>query len=1142
MYELSIHCTHDNEVSAAVTLELRERGIPMVVVAEGAFTFHLSHDERQSIQWYLEEYPFCPWGAYQDRASAAEAMIRKVGKRLFRATFSTEQQKAIYASVVADIENTSIAIVERTRTASAIPWEFLQDPAREGAALSRQARSFYRTEASQTRSATPLIDGPLNVLMVIARPRGPNHDVPFQSVARSLVQLFDREEMRMRVRLTVLDPPTFSNLSSVLGERPGHYHIVHFDGHGGYPTIPEDISGVMRHLMERGLQGCLLFEGESTSAKKDRQITGGRFGAVIARGKVPVVLLNACQSGMADRASLFPSIGHQVLKAGAVGVVAMTYSVLARSAAAFMCRLYETLLGGGDLGYAVRQGREELARDTSRTLAAANVRLQDWVVPVLLQSGPVALVRPADRSVSVAAPEIRAGRRRIEIDCPPPPRFGLIGRDGPLLELERAFRHESVAWIKGTAGVGKTEVAVGFARWLASSGRLDGVIIRIPIDFEMDFGLVAERIAHTLGRFHANYLDLTNKSYHCEKEFESVIRNLREDAHFIILDDTGAVFVDPFQDTVPARPAHTHDIKAFALGLLGGNTRVLVVSTQSVPDWLVERIEVIRLSGLSTPDAIQLAEKSLIANGLRGQSAEMAEVYQKTFQLLNGNPRSIIEVGDLATQFAPAALRSLFDGWEGPSLPTSLVAPRHPALFGPADELRRSVKFATLLEEAMPFIALFRGIASAEVLSLIGRLPAASATIRDIPPTFWNNLLGFLGQFGWFSELVPGFHEVHPGLVSVAFGQFPSVAARQTAAKTAFVEAMASLGEVLEQVFHQDGKQATRVLRLLEDNFLVALGHAIAGDDWGNTLGLLTGISRLYRGQARWSEWAGTLSAVRAAIGGSADRNAPFRVELLSVLSVYSAELIRHGLYPEDAQNDGAPQYLDLAHEARIRFAEGVVALEQRRLDDAERAFLRSFEIAESDGEPLAAAQPAQNLGNIGIIRGRLEEARFWFEKSLALVKDVPAARLQPLYQMGLVCVQECDFLQAEAFFTECRTLASGFDNYHLQASIDLQLGVIALQNELEHTAERFFRSGLALAERTNDLRIQAGAKMQLAFVVMRLGRFDEAEQWALQVSAHAEKLKDTDIAGMARELLVELVQAKMNPWYQAGLKGDSDG
>src|ERR1700722_2326755 len=108
MHELSIRYSRDRDDAAAIIrLELRCDIDQKVDVAEGSFDFFMSHDERQDIQWYLEEYHACPWGAYQDRAVNAEASMRRVGTRLFRAIFKTESQKSLYDRVASDLVNTS---------------------------------------------------------------------------------------------------------------------------------------------------------------------------------------------------------------------------------------------------------------------------------------------------------------------------------------------------------------------------------------------------------------------------------------------------------------------------------------------------------------------------------------------------------------------------------------------------------------------------------------------------------------------------------------------------------------------------------------------------------------------------------------------------------------------------------------------------------------------------------------------------------------------------------------------------------------------------------------------------------------------------------------------------------------------------
>jgi len=55
--------------------------------------------------------------------------------------------------------------------------------------------------------------------------------------------------------------------------------------------------------------------------------------------------------------------------------------------------------------------------------------------------------------------------------------YGFIGRDGPILEMERALHRKAPAiLVQGLGGVGKTTLARGFLRWLDETGGLDGAM------------------------------------------------------------------------------------------------------------------------------------------------------------------------------------------------------------------------------------------------------------------------------------------------------------------------------------------------------------------------------------------------------------------------------------------------------------------------------------------------------------------------------------------------------------------------------------------------------------------------------------------------------------------------------------------
>ncbi len=324
------------------------------------FTFRVSKDNRELIQWYLEEYLIYPYGAYQDRAKRAEKVISDVGAELFATVFRNggdRSQAAIrlYDRAMEKPSDCQIVIEADHPAGWSLPWEFMYDPAGYGY-LAQRVGGFVRTHPGAVVHLKPLpVDTPrINILMVISRPGG-KEDVPFQSVARPLMEIF--RPHRDRIQIDVLRPPTYEQLQKVLAEKPNFYHILHFDGHGVFPH-PQ---GIDHHtfLLEHGSPGGqLVFERAGGGA---RYVSGTELGHLLSGKGVPVVMLNACQSGMTHPDMLYPSIGGELIRAGARGVVAMAYSVYVHTAAQFMARVYESLINGETLARAVTIAREALA-------------------------------------------------------------------------------------------------------------------------------------------------------------------------------------------------------------------------------------------------------------------------------------------------------------------------------------------------------------------------------------------------------------------------------------------------------------------------------------------------------------------------------------------------------------------------------------------------------------------------------------------------------------------------------------------------------------------------------------------------------------------------------------------------------------
>ena len=80
------------------------------------------------------------------------------------------------------------------------------------------------------------------------------------------------------------------------------------------------------------------------------------------------------------------------MDAGVAGVVAMRYNVYVVTAAQFVAEVYAGLLAGQPLGGAVSMARRQLAASPQRQIGGRPLPLQDWVVPVVYEAAPLALL------------------------------------------------------------------------------------------------------------------------------------------------------------------------------------------------------------------------------------------------------------------------------------------------------------------------------------------------------------------------------------------------------------------------------------------------------------------------------------------------------------------------------------------------------------------------------------------------------------------------------------------------------------------------------------------------------------------------------------------------------------------------------
>ena len=438
---------------AGFVVELGLEGAGARRAAEAGVGFGLSAQDREDVRWYLEDFLQYPVAPAPQVAGRVQVRLAELGADLFRQVFEANRDTIrLWDAVAGSLPTTRVEVDAGIEGGSAVPWELLRDPATDGV-LALRAGAFVRTHPeTAVPVSVPDQPGGLRVLLVICRPGG-REDVPFRSVASHLVRL--SRGAREAFRLDVLRPPTFAELARVLeaARNAGEpYQVVHFDGHGTY--LDEETAaggapggGFSREVFSLvspprpGSHGFLVFEDLDTPGRQ-QLVDGPALGAVLAGAGVAVLVLNACRSAHADlaaepdtvtgegdahrRVRAYGSLAQEVMDAGVAGVVAMRYNVYVVTAARFIGEVYAGLLAGQPLGGAVSAARRQLAADPQRQVGGEPLPLQDWMVPVVYEAAPLALLPPkaGDQQLSISFSQAEAGKERAGLER------GLPGRAG----------------------------------------------------------------------------------------------------------------------------------------------------------------------------------------------------------------------------------------------------------------------------------------------------------------------------------------------------------------------------------------------------------------------------------------------------------------------------------------------------------------------------------------------------------------------------------------------------------------------------------------------------------------------------------------------------------------------------------------
>jgi tetratricopeptide (TPR) repeat protein len=1126
-------------------------GMPELV-SRAPLAWPLDADADEDLRWYLEDYLLAPFGVWEARGPAVQGKLAGWGDQVFGAVFGPGRARDAYQRA----RDRGLEVVFRSADPGllGLPWELMRDGAGPVALGDGGiSRSLPVADAAGTLEVP---GGRLRVLMVISRPAG-TKDVGYQMVARPLLERLD--VVRGQVDLSVLRPPTFEALRQTVKQAADAgepFHVVHFDGHGAMPGRSTGGAGEVgvggRPPMMTGPgEGLLAFEQPGGGSD---DVTASKIAAVLAEGKVPVVVLNACQSGAVGK-ELEASVATALLKAGCAAVVAMAYSVYAVAAAEFMAAFYESVFAGASVGQAVSAGRRRLFGHDGRPSPKGDMPLADWLVPVHYMRREVGFPqarasRPAGAlPLDAALDQIRAAPAGPAAGQDPLAAVGgvFVGRDDLFYQLETAARLQQVVVLAGPGGTGKTELAKGFARWWRDTGGVDDPRLVLWHSFEpgvASFGLDGVISGLGLAVFGADFARLDPPG-----RLDAVKRLLGQYRVLLVWDNFESVreMPDPAGATPPLDEAGCAALKSFLAWVRDHSRSAVIITSRAQEEWLgqVRRIEV---GGLNRAEAAEYAGY-LLAPFPAARERRERRSFGELLDWLDGHPLAMRLTLPRLDATDPADLLAALRGTVPLPAAEDPDAGRTKSL--PASMTYSYAHLAGQTRRLLPAVSLFHGVADEDLLTVFSAAKGVPDRFAGVSTPEWTAVLQDAARVGLLTGLGGGMYRIHPILPGyLAAGWHAEDPAgygpEREACEQALCTACAAFSRWLTvQIRSEDAALAYTLIGLQRRTLGAMLGHALDRHAWDDAGDIARALDVYWdtRGLGEEADaWADRI--LDAAAGRGQTPPAPARSVWLYT-TIHQANRQQGAGQPDQASQtyQSALAYLQDLPEtdwtrssiAVIYHQLGMTAQDRGRLDEAEDWYRKSLTIEEELGDRHGMASTHHELGNTAFAYGRLDEAEDWYRKSLTIEEELgDRPNMAVTYgQLGTTAKNRGRLDEAEDWYRKSLTIFEELGDRPHMAVTYHQLGITAQDRGWLDEAEDWYRKSLTINEELGNRRGMALTYAQLGLLAEDRDQAPLALQWNIrcvtlfdQFSSPLTGTGPTALARLTRQLGMPALQA----------------
>jgi tetratricopeptide (TPR) repeat protein len=1130
----------------AVVSSWPDGGFPQEV-SRAPLAWPLNAEALEDLRWYLEDYLLAPFGVWQDRGPEVRGKLTGWGDLVFGSVFGDGPARFAYERA----RDRGLEVVFRSAEPGllGLPWELMHDGA---GPVALGTGGISRSLPVADRAGTLEVPGGrLRVLMVISRPSGTD-DVGYQMVARPLLQRL--QAVRGEVDLTVLRPPTFDALREAVMEAAAAgepFHVVHFDGHGVMPGRSGSgggAAGARAGMMSAAGEGVLAFEQPGGGSDL---VGAGKVAAVLAGGRVPVVVLNACQSGAVGK-ELEASVATALLNAGCAAVVAMAYSVYAVAAAEFMVAFYEALFTGASVARAVTAGRNRLSEHDGRPSRKGDMPLADWLVPVHYLRRDVSFPqartsRPAAApSLDEALDQIRAAPSGAAAPQDPLAAVGgvFVGRDDLFYQLETAARLQRVVLLSGPGGTGKTELAKGFARWWRDTGGTDDARLVCWHSFEpgvASFGLDGAVTGIGLGVFGAGFARLE-----AAERLAAVKQVLGQYRGLLVWDNFESVaeMPDPAGATPPLEEAGRAQLREFLHWVRDDSRSAVLITSRAREDWLGE-VRRIAVGGLNRAEAAEYAGL-LLAPFPAAQRRRERRSFGQLLDWLDGHPLAMRLTLPRLQDADPAGLLAALRGTAPLPVAEEPGAARLSSLGACI-----TYSFDHLTEQArrlLPAISLFTDVADANVLAAFSAAGGVPGRFARTSTEEWTAVLQDAARVGLLSPIGGGMYRIHPALPGYLAAAWHAAdpggyqQERQAAEQALSAGCAAFSRWATGQIASGDAAVAYMFIGLQRRTLGAMLGHALDHHAWNDAEDLARTLDQYWDARGLGGEaaaWADRILNATAVPGQGPDA---------TTQSLWLYTIIGQATRQKDA---GQPDQAGQSYRQALAYLQdqpgtewtrgsiaviyhqlGMAAQDRGRLDEADDWYRKSLTIKEDLGNRPGMAITYHELGTTAQRRGRLDEADDWYRKSLTIKEELGnrPGTATTYHQLGTTAEGRGRLDEADDWYRKALTINQELGNRPSMAITYHQLGITAQHRGRLDEADDWYRKSLTIKEELGNRPGTATTYHQLGTTAQRRGRLDEADDWYRKALAIEEELGNLPGMALTYGQLGLLAEARQQP------------